>query len=117
MARVCAITGKKTTSGSNVSHSNAHTKRVFKANLQEKTFQSDLLGRAIRLRVSTRAIRTLDKYNGLDGFMLQVKNRRVVEDFNDKARKIRKEIIAAAVAQGKMPERVAKPRRVAAKKA
>lgn len=113
MARVCAITGKKTSSGSNVSHSNAHTKRVFKANLQEKTFQSDLLGRSIRLRVSTRAIRTLDKYNGLDGFMLTVKNRRVVEDFNLQAKRIRKEIIAAAVAQGKMPERVVRPRRVA----
>lgn len=96
MARICDITGKKTSSGSNVSHSNAHTKRTFKPNLQLKTFFSELLQRGIRLRLSTRAIRTIDKHNGLDGFMLNVKNRRVVEDFSADARSLRKEIIAAA---------------------
>ena len=96
MSRTCDITGKRTSSGSNVSHSNAHTKRTFKPNLQEKTFQSEILGRKVKLRVSTRAIRTLDKYNGLDGYMLQVKNRRVIEDFTDRARSLHKEIIKAA---------------------
>lgn len=117
MARKCDITGKKTTSGSNVSHSNAHTKRTFKPNLQLKTFFSDLLQRGIRLRLSTRAIRTIDKYNGLDGFMLNVKNRRVVEDFSDSARAVRKEILAAAPAEAKAPKAKATKKPAAKKKA
>ncbi len=94
MPRVCDITGKRTTSGMNVSHSNAHTFRTFKPNLHEKTFQSDILGRTVSLRLSARAIRTLDKHNGLDGFMVQVKNRRIVEDFSPTAVKLHKEIMA-----------------------
>ena len=115
MARLCDITGKHTHAGSNVSHSNAHTKRVFKPNLQLKGFVSDLLGRIIRLRVSTRAIRTIDKYNGIDGFMLQVKNRRVVEDFSDDARALRKEILAKAPKAEAAPK--AKAKKAPAKKA
>ncbi|MFZ2586886.1 MAG: 50S ribosomal protein L28 [Alphaproteobacteria bacterium] len=111
MPRTCDITGKRTSAGSNVSHSNAHTKRVFKPNLHVKGFLSDILGRVVRLRVSSRALRTIDKYNGLDGFMLQVKNRRVVEDFTDFARTIRKEIIAKA------PKTEVAPKAAKAKKA
>lgn len=111
MARICDITGKRTTAGSNVSHSNAHTKRTFKPNLQIKGFLSDILGRVVRLRLSTRAIRTIDKYNGIDGFMTNVKNRRVVEDFSDDARALRKEILAKA------PKAEPKAKKAVAKKA
>lgn len=93
MARICELTGKKTQVGMKVSHSNRHTKRTFKPNLQEKTYFSDLLGRNVTLRLSTRAIRTIDKHNGLDSYMLQVRNVRVREGFSTKAAKLRASIV------------------------
>lgn len=93
MARVCELTGSKTGVGNKVSHSNRRTKRTFKPNLQTKTYFSSLLGRNITLSLTARAIRTIDKYNGLDGFMLQVRNVRVREGFSDFAAKLRKQIV------------------------
>lgn len=90
MARVCEITGSRTQVGMNVSHSNRHTKRTFKPNLQTKTYFSDLLKRSVTLQLSTRAIRTLDKYNGFDGFMLHVKNKQVREKFSLNAARLAK---------------------------
>lgn len=118
MARICDITGKRTESGHNVSHSMRHTKRTFKPNLQEKTYYSPILGRNVSLRLSARAIRTLDRYNGLDGFMLQVKNRRVIEDFSPVAAKLRAQIVkkgAATVAAKPAKAAKAKAPKAAAK--
>lgn len=64
MARVCAITGKKTISGNNVSHANNRTKRKFFPNLQRKTFYIPEEDRYVTLRLSTSAIRTINK-NGI----------------------------------------------------
>lgn len=64
MARVCAITGKKTISGNNVSHANNKTKRKFFPNLQRKTFYIPEEDRYVTLRLSTSAIRTINK-NGI----------------------------------------------------
>jgi large subunit ribosomal protein L28 len=89
MARVCELTGKKVATGFNVSHSNRHTKRTFRPNLQEKTYHSAILGRSVTLRLSTQAIRTIDKHNGLEGYLLQVKNKRVREDFSANLAKLR----------------------------
>lgn len=108
MARICELTGKRTQVGMNVSHSNRHTKRTFKPNLQEKNFESPLLGRKITLLLSTRAIRTLDKYNGFDGYMLQVKNVRVREGFSLFASRLHKKVLAAAAAKGVEAPKAAK---------
>lgn len=59
MAQKCAITGKGKQFGHNVSFSQRHTKKVWKPNLQKKTFVVD--GRKVTLRISTQAIRTLKK--------------------------------------------------------
>lgn len=59
MAQVCAITGKGKQYGSNVSFSQRHTKKVWKPNLQKKTFIVD--GRKVTMKVSTQAIRTMKK--------------------------------------------------------
>lgn len=64
MARVCAITGKKTISGNNVSHANNKTKRKFYPNLQRKTFYIPEEDRYVTMRISTSAIRTINK-NGI----------------------------------------------------
>ncbi len=55
----CEITGKGKQFGNNVSFSQRHTKKVWKPNLQKKTVTVD--GKAVQLKVSTRAIRTLKK--------------------------------------------------------
>ncbi len=61
MSRVCQLTGKKTIVGNNVSHSNQKTKRRLHVNLQDKTFYIPELKRSVRLRVSARAIKTINK--------------------------------------------------------
>ncbi len=61
MSRICDLTGKKALSGNNVSHSNHKTKRRFHVNLQEKRFFIPETGEWIRLKVSTSAIRTINK--------------------------------------------------------
>jgi large subunit ribosomal protein L28 len=64
MARVCLVTGKKPMVGNSVSHSNIKTKRRFLPNLQTKRFYFAEEERWITLKVSTDAIRTINK-NGL----------------------------------------------------
>lgn len=64
MARVCTITGKRPITGNTVSHSNIKTKRRFLPNLQTKRFYLAEEDKWISLKLSTEAIRTIDK-NGL----------------------------------------------------
>jgi len=64
MARVCEITGKKPITGNTVSHSNIKTKRRFLPNLQTKRFYYAEEDRWVTIKVSTDALRTINK-NGL----------------------------------------------------
>ena len=61
MSRECEVTGKKPLMGSNVSHSNRHTKKRFEINLVTKRFWLEDEKRWITLRVTTRGMRTIDK--------------------------------------------------------
>lgn len=61
MSRVCQVTGKRPLMGSNVSHSNRHTKRRFEINLKDKRFWLEDEKRWITLRVSARGMRLIDK--------------------------------------------------------
>lgn len=61
MPRVCDITGKKVMSGHTVSHSNIKTKRKFNPNLQKKRFFVPEENRWVDLKVSTSALRTINK--------------------------------------------------------
>lgn len=69
MANKCAITGKGPRSGNNVSHANNRTKRWFKPNLVTKRIWVDELGRHIRLKVSTKTLKAIDR----DGLMRTLK--------------------------------------------
>jgi len=71
MARRCDLTGTKPQFGHNVSHSNRRTKRRFDPNLQRVTFYSEALRRRVPLRVTTRAIRSVQKLGGLDAFLVK----------------------------------------------
>ncbi len=79
MSRVCELTGKRVLSGNNVSHANNKTRRRFLPNLQEASLVSDILGRTIRLRLSTRALSTIERKGGLDAFLLGTPARRLPE--------------------------------------
>ncbi len=59
MASKCELTGKTKQFGNNVSFSQQRTKKVFKPNLQKKTFLLD--GKKVTMNLSTTAIRTLKK--------------------------------------------------------
>lgn len=72
MARVCQVTGKKPITGNSVSHSNIKTKRRFLPNLQTKRFYFAEEGRWITLKVSTEALRTINK-NGLATVVKQLR--------------------------------------------
>ena len=61
MARICQLTGKKAITGNHVSHSNAKTRRKFNPNLQTKRFFVPEEGKWITLKVSTSAIRNINK--------------------------------------------------------
>lgn len=61
MSKVCQITGKKASVGNNVSHSKRRTKRKFEVNLHTKKFYWVEQDMWIVLRLSTRALRTINK--------------------------------------------------------
>jgi large subunit ribosomal protein L28 len=61
MSKVCQITGKKPSTGCNVSHSNRHTKRRFMPNLITKRILNPETGKYEKMRISTSALRTLQK--------------------------------------------------------
>ncbi|MEW5727446.1 MAG: 50S ribosomal protein L28 [Pseudomonadota bacterium] len=70
MARRCAITGKGVLTGNNVSHANNKTRRRFLPNLQETGVLSDALNQMVRLKVSTRGLKTIEHNGGLDAYLL-----------------------------------------------
>jgi len=74
MSRVCQVTGKRTTTGNNVSHAMNATRRRFLPNLHERRFWVASENRWIKLRVSTKALRTIDK-NGIDAVLAELRAR------------------------------------------
>lgn len=61
MSRVCQVTGKGPMSGNNVSHANNKTRRRFLPNIQQKRFWVEEENRYVRLKVSARGMRIIDK--------------------------------------------------------
>ena len=74
MARVCQVTGKGPMSGNNVSHANNKTKRRFLPNLRCRRFWVDSGKRWGRLRISTAALRLIDKV-GIDQVLVDLRAR------------------------------------------
>ena len=92
MAKRCQITGKGVMTGNNVSHAKNRTRRRFLPNLQQTSMESEILGRSVSLRVSTSAIRTIEKHGGLDAFLMQARNAELADD----ARALKREMLAAS---------------------
>jgi large subunit ribosomal protein L28 len=96
MSRRCELTGKAVLTGHLVSHSNRKTKRRFLPNLCNVTLQSDTLGRAVRLRISANALRTVEHRGGLDAFLAKAKGDELSLNARNLKREIEKKLAAAS---------------------
>ncbi len=76
MARVCPITGKRPMAGNTVSHANNKTRRRFLPNLQTHRFWVETERRWVRLRLSTKGLRIIDKL-GIDQVLKDLRQRGV----------------------------------------
>ena len=61
MSRKCQVSGSAHQSGNRVSHANNKTKHVFSGNIQSKRIFFPSIGKRIRVKISTRILRTMDK--------------------------------------------------------
>ncbi|QRW13454.1 ribosomal L28 family [Ceratobasidium sp. AG-Ba] len=66
--------------GNNVPHSMKKTRRTWLPNVQSKRLFSETLGHHVKLNVTTRALRTIDKYGGLDGYLIGANNLHLGEE-------------------------------------
>ncbi len=96
MARRCDFTGKGVQAGNNVSHAHNKTRRRFLPNLQQTSLLSDALGEMIGLRLSTSAIRTIEKRGGLDAYLLSTPNSKLGQKARELKRRVQKAQAKAA---------------------
>ncbi len=99
MSRVCELTGKHPSTGHNVSHSNRRTLRWWSPNLKVRTFKFEKLGQTVTIKLSTKALRTIDKLGGIAAAIRKAKD----ENLSPKLQKVKR----ALKAVGK--KKVAKP--------
>ena len=74
MSRVCQVTGKRPVAGNNVSHANNRTRRRFLPNLQSHRFWVEAEKRFVRLRVSSKGLRIIDKH-GIETVLKEIRGR------------------------------------------
>ncbi|MBA1204050.1 50S ribosomal protein L28 [Pseudomonas capeferrum] len=72
MSRVCQVTGKGPVTGNNISHANNKTRRRFLPNLQHHRFWVEAEKRFVRLRVSAKGMRIIDK-RGIDVVLAEIR--------------------------------------------
>ncbi len=88
MTRRCELTGKGVMAGNNVSHAKNRTRRRFLPNLNNVSLLSEVLGRSFRFRISSSALRTVDRKGGLDSFLSSAKD----SNLSSAALKVKREI-------------------------
>ena len=86
MVKKCDITNVKPMTGNNVSHAVNKTKRRFFPTLQNTSFFSEILGKKIKLKVTSKGIKTVEKNGGIDKYLLNSKNSKL----NSETRKLKK---------------------------
>lgn len=74
MSRVCQVTGKRPLSGNNVSHAHNKTRRRFLPNLHSRKFWVESENRFVRLKISSRGQRIIDKV-GIDKVLTDLRAR------------------------------------------
>ena len=90
MVKKCDITNVKPMTGNNVSHAVNKTKRRFFPNLQNTSFFSEILGKKIKLKVTSKGIKTVEKNGGIDKYLLNSKNSKL----SDETRKLKKILVS-----------------------
>ncbi|WP_414464178.1 50S ribosomal protein L28 [Hyphomicrobium sp. B1] len=98
MTRRCELMGTLPLSGNLRSHAENKTKRTFRPNLCHVTLMSELLGRKVRLRVSARALKSVEHRGGLDAFLLKANNNELSQTCLKLKREIQKVQAAAKAA-------------------
>ncbi len=74
MSRVCQVTGKRPMTGNNVSHANNKTRRRFMPNLHAHRFWVESENRFVKLRLSSKGMRMIDKL-GIDQVLADLRKR------------------------------------------
>ncbi|MEE4379200.1 MAG: 50S ribosomal protein L28 [Candidatus Competibacteraceae bacterium] len=74
MSRVCQVTGKRPATGNNVSHAHNKTRRRFLPNLHTHRFWVESEKRFVKLRLTTKGMRTIDK-KGIDTVLTEMRAR------------------------------------------
>jgi large subunit ribosomal protein L28 len=92
------MTGKGVQTGNNVSHANNKTRRRFLPNLQETRLLSDALDQLVRVRLSTRALRTIEQNGGLDAYLLGTVDARLPEEARALKRRVRRALASKQAA-------------------
>ncbi|MBV1910972.1 MAG: 50S ribosomal protein L28 [Kangiellaceae bacterium] len=72
MSRVCQVTGKRPVAGNNVSHAKNRTRRRFLPNLHSHRFWVESENRFVKLRVSAKGMRIIDK-KGIDTVLATIR--------------------------------------------
>jgi large subunit ribosomal protein L28 len=74
MSKVCQVTGKGPVTGNNISHANNKTRRRFLPNLQHHRFWVEAENRFVRLRLTAKGMRIIDK-RGIDVVLADIRKR------------------------------------------
>ena len=74
MSKVCQVTGKRPMTGNNVSHAKNRTRRRFEPNLHSHRFWVEAEKRFVKLRVSTKGMRIIDK-KGIEQVLTEIRSR------------------------------------------
>jgi large subunit ribosomal protein L28 len=74
--------------GNNVSHANNKSRRRFLPNLQVASMMSEVLGTTVRMRMTTRGIRTIEHNGGIDAWLLGTPDRKL----SDEARVLKRRV-------------------------
>jgi large subunit ribosomal protein L28 len=91
MSRQCELLGTKPLYGNTVSHSNRKARRRWLPNLKEKKYFVPELGQTVTLKLSTRAIRTIDKQGGISNAIRKAKT----ESLSERLQRMRRAVVKA----------------------
>jgi large subunit ribosomal protein L28 len=98
MSRRCIVTGKGPLVGNNVSHANNKSKRRFLPNLQVTSLLSDVLRQSVRLRITSRGIKTVEHAGGLDAWLLKTPDAKLDLETKRLKKRVRKAMEKRAAA-------------------
>ncbi len=96
MSRVCDLTNNGILTGNKVSHSAIKNKRKFLPNLQNITLKSDALNQNFNLKISTKTLRTINKYGSLDSFLINFG----FNNLSEKGKTLRKKVMKILMKTG-----------------